>query len=148
MQNTNEIATIQQNNEVAKTETRFQTVDLNAQLPDLSKAKETVFDLMSDYWTPVNDNECKRVVFVKIENSPMVDQKTGEIIDLDCAFFLEQVQNDVKMIRNASRRLVGSIQGANLQPGTPLLITWTGKKRFRNGNTGDNWSVKPLIING
>jgi hypothetical protein len=127
----------------------IQTIDLNGQMPDLSQAIETPIDLMSDYWTPVNPGESKRVVFVKIDSRPVADQTSGEIFDLECAFFLEQTPTkEVRMVSNGSKRLVGAISASNLAPGTPLLITYMGKKKNKNnGYSSDNWSVKPLIVN-
>lgn len=123
------------------------TVNLNGNLPDLSKAEEYPFDLMSDYWTPELPMESKRVFFDKISTRPVLAQESDEIIDLECAFFLEQTKDGLKTISNGSKRLVGALQASQIKQGTPLLITFLGKKKNRtNQYKSDSWSVKPLKI--
>lgn len=119
----------------------------NGNLPDLSDAKEFPLDLMSDYWTPDNKGESKRVFFDSIRNRNVLDQQSGEIIELPCAFFYEKTGDDVKTISNGSKRLVGIFEGGQISRGTPLLITYMGKKKnATNGFQSDTWSVKPLLL--
>jgi len=116
-------------------------------LPDLSKAQELPFDLMADYWTPIEAGENKRVFFDKIATRKVLDLQSNEPIELECAFFLEQKDGQLKPISNGSKRLVGAIESNRIQRGTPLLITFLGKKKnATNSFQSDNWSVKPLII--
>jgi len=141
-----------ENNEIALNDGSQNQQIIKSSIIDISKpfnldnAQETPFDLMTDYWTPQNSGETKRVVFAKIGNRQVQDSKTGEVIELECAFFLEPVDGNVKMISNGSRRLVGAMSEPSIVPGMAFIISYKGKKRFRNGNTGDDWSVKPLII--
>jgi hypothetical protein len=105
-------------------------------------------DLMSDYWTPQNPGEKKRVIFDRIENSQVLAMDTGELIELECAFFITKENGAVKHLRNGSKRLVGALQTYSIQKGTPLEITYLGKKKNKNGpHSSDNWSLRPLIIN-
>ena len=58
----------------------------------------------------------------------------------------------VQTITNGSRRLVGIleqyIENGALKKGTPLKITYMGKRKNKTNNfQSDNWSVKPLLIN-
>jgi len=121
-------------------------------LPNLTDAIEMPLDLMSDYWTPENPGEFKRVFFDRIDISQaLVKDKDGldVLIDLECAYFLEQDKNqEIKSVRNGSKRLVGALLSQNMQRGTALKITYLGKKKNRNNSfLSDNWSVKPLIVN-
>ncbi len=135
--------------EVAKIENNgLAVIDLNGELPDLSKADVFPFDLMADYWTPEGTGESKRVIFDRIAERAVADQQTGETIDLECAFFLEQQGGgELKTVSNGSKRLVGALQAYNIQKGTPLLITYLGKRKNRtNQFSSDVWSIKPLRI--
>ena len=130
-----------------KSENGVIVVDLNGQLPDLSQAESYPFDLMANYWTPEAPGEMKKVFFDKIENRPVQDQQTGAIIDLECAHFIETVNGEVKTISNGSKRLVGALEANNIQRGTPLMITYLGKKKNKsNGFHSDNWSIKLLRV--
>lgn len=131
----------------------MQTVDLQAgNLPDLEKADVMPVDLTGNYWTPEQDGESKRLFFVDIQPQKVLSSSgNGEIIDLDCAVFLEQKGNDIKTVTNGSRRLVGVLESYLVQgligQGTPLLITYLGKRRNKtNSFSSDNWSIKPLRI--
>lgn len=127
-------------------------VDLSQNLPDLSKANELPVDLSGNYWTPENTGETKRLFFVEIKPQKVLSANgTGELIDLDCAVFLEQTANGVSTLINGSRRLVGVLEqyvdAGAIKQGTPLQITYNGKKRNKsNAFSSDNWSIKPLII--
>lgn len=135
-----EVATIESNGLV--------TVDLNGKLPSLADAEPFPFDLMADYWTPENEGESKRVYFDRISERAVADQQTGDIIDLECAFFLEEQEGgELKTISNGSKRLVGALQAYNIQKGTPMLITYMGKRKNRtNSFKSDVWSIRPLRI--
>jgi hypothetical protein len=140
---------IEKTEELAKvSDNGLPSYDLSKSLPDLSKQEIVPIDLMADYWTPTTVNESKRLFFDKIATRNTVDQQSGEAIELECAFFVEQINGEVKSISNGSKRLVGAMQNNGIQRGTPLLITYLGKKKnASNGFSSDNWSVKPLMIN-
>lgn len=146
----NKVAVFEKNETAVSQKQDFQVtvLDLNKPLPDLNKAQAVPLDLMADYWTPENVGESKRVIFAKIDTRQVLDQQTGELIGLECAFFLEKVNDEAQMISNGSKRLVGAIASNGIMPGTPLIVTYKGKKRNRtNQYSSDNWSIKPLIIN-
>jgi hypothetical protein len=114
----------------------------------LESAEAAPIDLMSNYWSPEIPGELKRVIFDRIDVSPVLAQDTGEVIELECAFFFVKEQGQVKQLRNGSKRLVGALQSYNIQRGTPLEIKYLGKKQNRmNSFKSDNWSVTPLIVN-
>lgn len=132
---------------IEKTSNGLAIIDMNGQLPDLSTAEVMPFDLMADYWTPEKPMESKRVIFQKIDTRMVLDQQTQELIELECAFFIESSSDGAKTVSNGSKRLVGSLQASGVQPGNPLLITYLGKKSNRtNSFKSDNWSVKPLRL--
>lgn len=127
-----------------------QAIDVNSgNLPDLDEAEELPLDLMSEYWSPSLPGEQKRVFFDGIRTRPVQDQQNPEVvIDLTCAYFFEKVNGEVKTISNGSKRLVAAIENNGILRGTPLAITYQGKKKnATNGFSSDNWSVKPLILN-
>jgi hypothetical protein len=117
------------------------------EMPDLENAQVLPLDLSSEYWTPVNAGESKRLIFIKIENTQVQDiTDPSVILDLPCVYFLEKTDEGVKQIRNGSKRLVAAVE--NVRQGTPLLLQYRGKVRNKNNSfMSDNWSVKPLILN-
>jgi len=127
----------------------LQTFDLNGQdLPDLDEAQEMPVNLMEDYWTPEKEGEAKRLFFSHFADRVLVDKDSGEVSDkLLCAYFFEKRGKEVVTVSNASKRLVGAIQNNKIQRGTPLLITYMGKKKnSTNEFKSDSWSIKPLIV--
>lgn len=141
----------QKTTEVANNEqSMFNNFDLTSgNLPNLQDQFDAIpLDLMADYWTPVEVGESKRVFFTEIKERPVLDQNTGEILDLECAFFIEQTpKGDLVQTSNGSKRLVGALISNQVPKGTALLITYLGKKKNKNNAfSSDNWSVKPLII--
>lgn len=130
-------------------ESGIQTFDLtNGNMPDLDAAEELNLDLMDDYWSPEREGEAKRVFFQKIDTRKVLDQQTGEVIDLECVFLTEKdpKTGSYRTISNGSKRLVGSLMANGVQQGMPLQITYRGKKKTQGGNFCDTWSVKPLIV--
>lgn len=132
-----------------KTEAGLQPLELE-NISALHEAEAAPFDLMSDYWSPMDKGEQRRVLFDRIQEMAVVDQTTGEIVEMPCAFFFYQEipTGPIKQIRNGSKRLVGAIQAFNIPRLTPLLIKYLGKiKNKNNANLSDNWSITPLRVN-
>ena len=126
----------------------YNTVDFSQPLPNIENAEVAPFDLMADYWTPEKPGEHKRVFFDKIDNRLVKDLNSDNLIDLECAYFLEQKDGEVKTVSNGSKRLVGAIQANGIKRGCPLLITFLGKSKNKSNNfSSDSWSIKPLVIN-
>lgn len=133
----------------AKNDTILQQLELE-NISALHTAEPAPFDLMGDYWSPVNAGESRRVLFDCIQAMSVVDQQSGEVVELNCAYFFYQETPDgpIKRIRNGSKRLVGGIEGSNICRLTPLLIKYLGKIRNKNNsNLSDNWQITPLQIN-
>ena len=123
--------------------------DLNSEdLPDLDTAAIIPLDLSSAYWTPLNKGESKRVYFDRVETVQYSDpQDEDVVIELETAFFFEKVNGVTKRFSNAGKRLVAVFQNNHLERGTPVLITYLGKKKnSTNQFLSDDWSVKPLMI--
>ena len=132
-----------------------QAADLSKNdLPSLEDAQELPIDLCGTYWTPEKPGEFRKMYFVEIKPQKVLSAtSTGELIDLDCATFLEKsADGTVQTVTNGSRRLVGIleqyIENGSLKSGMPLKITYMGKRKNKTNNfQSDNWSVRPLRIN-
>lgn len=142
-------------NEHPNEEKGLTVVDQDFQLPTVSvenidaldDAEVAPISLKVDYWSPATPGESKRVIFQKIGTTQVLNQATGELIDLESAFFATKENGVAKMICNGARRLVGQIQGGKIAPGTPLLITYKGKVRNKsNGFMSDDWDCSPLLL--
>lgn len=126
----------------------------SAGLPNLQEAKELPIDLSGNYWTPTEAGEIKRMFFVDIKAQQVLSaNNSGELIDLECATFLEQrADGTVQTVVNGSRRLVGVLEqyvnNGTIHQGTPLQITYLGKRKNKtNSFSSDSWSIRPLLIN-
>lgn len=136
----------------------FVPVDLNVpidQVPDLENAQVAPFDLMTEYWTPEKPDEFKNLFFDKIEDVDYPNPTTGEVTTKATAYFIEKKKteagSEMVSISNASSRLVSRLQSYYAQGmitfGTPLRITYKGKKRnSTNSFSSDDWSVKPMLV--
>ena len=114
---------------------------------ELQAAEVQPIDLSSEYWTP-ESGESKRLIFQGLKSETSVDTRSGEEVELLVAYFYEAISaTEGKIIRNASRRLVGVFESATwIEPGKEMfLITYLGKKKFNNGNLGDNWKVQRMV---
>lgn len=151
---TQEIAVVEQHEAPAVSngngnESLLSVVEFNGgDLPDLAEATAVPVDLIPNYWTPENKGEFKRVFFDTIKDITVLDQQTGELLQLTCAFFYEKVNGQVNTISNGSKRLVGLFEGGQIPRLTPLQITYMGKKKnSTNGFMSDSWSIRPLSLN-
>lgn len=145
----NEIMPVENTGQLTVQNSTFQPLPLE-QIDLIHDAETLPFDLMSDYWTPLQVGESRDVLFDRIDDMDYPDQKTGELIELPCAFFFwqEKKGEPIKAIRNGSKRLVSTLQSWRLPQLTPLTITYHGKvKNKNNGNFSDAWSIKPKRIN-
>ena len=124
------------------------TVDFR-NLPDLSQAEPEPVELSGEYWTPEKEGETRRLFFVGLNVENVVDMESGETRELLVARFAENVDGNLRAVRNGSRRLVGIFESfaASIKPGDPFEITYLGKKKnASNSFSSDNWSVKRLIL--
>lgn len=124
------------------------TVDFR-HLPDLSQAEAEPIELSGEYWTPEKEGETRRLFFVGLNMENVVEMESGDTRELLVAQFAENIDGNLRAVRNGSRRLVGIFESfaATIKPGDPFEITYLGKrKNVSNSYKSDNWSVKRLII--
>lgn len=118
----------------------------------LDTAEVIDVDLASDYWTPSALLESKKLIFMGVQERWVDDiANPGTEKLLATAFFVEKTKQGeketLKRVCNASKKLLGIIADANIQPGTPLLVTYIGKlKNKKNLFFSDNWSIKPIKV--
>lgn len=109
---------------------------------DLDTLEVASCDLSQQYWTPEKEGEKRRMFFVTCQDRIVLDQKTGEEILLPCVVF---VDSSGATIVNGSKRLVAVFENGGIEKGTPVQVTYKGKKKNRtNGNLSDDWSVVTL----
>ena len=114
-------------------------------IDSLDEFEAAPIELSSDYWSP-QPGETKKVIFNRIAVGRFKSPINDEMIDLPCAFFLTKENGISKQINNASKRLVGIIEGFNLKSGAALQITYVGKvKNKTNSFMSDDWKVYPLV---
>lgn len=141
----NQNATPQNNSNLTK-------VDMTGELPDLDDEENvqvSPLDLAGNYWTPTEPNESKKVYFDCIEVAQYRDVNDADVVvELTTAYFYTKSKADgVKRWSNASKKLISIIERNHIERGTPLQITYLGKKKNATNNfKSDDWSVKPLIL--
>lgn len=125
-------------------------IDSLDDVPDLYEMEESPISLNNDYWTPETVGEKKRGFIVGIEKSTYIDEKTGEIIPLDCVVFMEQNKDKTfTNWRNGACRFVGTVQnaiesGAIIPKKTPVQLEYLGKKKTKKGNFTDIINIKMI----
>jgi len=123
-------------------------------LPNLHEIEPALREMSSEYWTPEAESEYKVGVILEIKQETFTDEETGETVELPCMIMFSQEQDKTfTTIRNGSKRLVATIEGA-LESGeivagqTPIRITYLGKKKNKtNSRLSDRWSVKAIQLN-
>lgn len=117
-------------------------------LPDLSKAEPSPLELNGEYWTPSEIGEKRRMFFKDLRVEQVIDQKTGENIELLVAYFVEPLADGKRhVVRQASRRLTAVFENYSdsIRPGMAFEITYRGKQKNKsNSNYSDTWSIVPL----
>lgn len=116
-------------------------------IPDLGKAEASPISDVSEYWTPEEIGETKRVFFDCMAIEDVEDPETGEVRKLPAVILWEQKDGELRKVSNSSARLVGHFNRSNYINGTPLQITYKGKERNKNNSySSDTWDVHRLII--
>lgn len=75
------------------------------QMPDLSKAQPAPLEISSEYWSPKEKGEKRRMFFMDLRSEKSIDEQSGQDIDLLVAYFVEPVDGRKRVVRQASRRL-------------------------------------------
>lgn len=114
---------------------------------DLATYEVASCDLSFEYWTPENVGESRRMVYVETTVRSVPDHKNEEVsVDLPVAVFLYPSADGVKTVVNGSKRLIAVFENSEIKSGTPVQVSYKGKKRNRtNANMSDDWSVVTLV---
>lgn len=136
------------------------TVDLSGgfdAIPDLDSMEAAPLDLSSEYWAPETPGETRNLLFSHFDTS-MVPDKYGKgnarhindegdepMVALESAFFFSRKGDQITLVRQASKVLLTTLRNIGVSQGTMLRVVYKGKKKLSNGNTGDDWSVFPLV---
>ena len=116
-------------------------------LPDLSKAEAAPLELNGEYWTPEREGEVRRMFFKELRVETTTDPASGKDVELLVAYFVQVIDGSKRVVRQASRRLTGVMESLGIKEGTPLEITYLGKKKNKtNSFLSDNWSIRPLFV--
>lgn len=118
-------------------------------LPNLDEAPDIGVDLVSTYWTPEEIGESRRMFFTHIAFDEYTDEESGEVINLECAYFIEMIDGVKVGISNGSTRLVSAIKSAvknlGVEPFQAMEITYKGEqKNATNSYKSFTWSVHIL----
>lgn len=113
---------------------------------DIDKYEVASVDLSADYWSPEKEGEKRRMIYVGTEDRLVPDHKDpSKQVELATIVFLYPQDGKSSTVVNASKRLVAVFENNEIEPGTPVQVTYMGKKKNRtNGNMSDNWSVVVL----
>ncbi len=113
---------------------------------DIDKYEVASVDLSAEYWTPEKEGDIRRMIYVATEDRMVPDHKDStKQIELATVVFLYPKDGKTSTVVNASKRLVAVFENNEIAEGTPVQVTYLGKKKNRtNGNMSDNWSVVVL----
>ncbi|MEO1415042.1 MAG: hypothetical protein AAFW00_13225 [Bacteroidota bacterium] len=119
-------------------------VDVNA-IPDLSKVVPKALDLAMEYWTPATEGESKILVFMRITTEDQIPDfnDPSKLVTKDCAYFVEQTQQGLQILRNASSRLVSIAR--HFIEGEVYQVTYKGMRQNKtNSHKSHFWAVQPV----
>lgn len=131
----------------------FFKVDLASlkETPNLEDYAIANLELASEYFKGKNlaEGETVRILFVKLENQSLPSKADKTIMeDVPTVFFYaKNKQGDFTLFQNSSKKFVNSISNFGALPGMGFAVTYLGKIEYKNGNEGDNWSIKPMLKN-
>ena len=138
------IAKVQQGNPI------LSVAKMDEGIPDMDDMEVAPLDLASQYWTPEIEGESKRLLFSHMAESLVPDKYGPGKNDpdatalLETAHFFEKKGDEIISVRQSSKVLLSSLLSIGAVQGTMLMITYQGKKKLSNGNTGDTWAIYPL----
>ena len=115
-------------------------------IPSLDDYVPASVDLSSDYWTPTESGEKRRMVFWGVEKRLVPSQDDpAKTVELECCIFLEPQGKGYRTVEQGSKRLVAAFQNNDVPQGTPFEIVYLGKKRNKsNAFQSDHWSIVEL----
>lgn len=114
---------------------------------DLDTYEVASCDLSYEYWTPEKSGEARRMVYVETALRSCPDHQDATLsVELPVAVFLYPCVDGNKTVVNGSKRLIAVFENSDIASGTPVQVTYKGKKRNRtNANMSDDWSVVTLV---
>ncbi len=118
-------------------------------MPDLNQAQPAPLEITSEYWSPKEKYEKRRMFFMDLRSEKSIDEQSGQDVDLLVAYFVESVDGRKRVVRQASRRLTAVFENfqKTIRPGMAFEITYLGKERnATNSFMSDRWAVVPLKI--
>ncbi|MEO0900009.1 MAG: hypothetical protein AAFY71_26580 [Bacteroidota bacterium] len=137
-----EAVIIQQHSSVVST----LQVDVN-QIPDLSKTKPKAVNLAMEYWTPKQAGESKTLVFMRITKEDKIPDfnDPSQLVSKDCVYFIEQTDQGLQILRNASSRMVSI--ASHFIEGEVYRITFKGMLPNKtNNNKSHHWAIQPVEL--
>lgn len=119
------------------------------QAPNLEEYAVANLELASEYFKGKNlaEGQTTRILFVRIETQTMPSKRDPAIMEeVPTVFFYAQnKEGDFVLYQNSSKKFVSSITNFGALPGMGFVVTYLGKIEYKNGNEGDNWSIKPML---
>lgn len=116
--------------------------EIISEVPDLEKHEVASMDLVAEYWSPEAEGETRRMIFYGVEKRMVQDYNTKQPKEIDCAVFVEQHRGLTRLVINGSARLIGVFENGGVDRGTPVEVTFVGKKKNKtNQNLSNDWSV-------
>ena len=118
-------------------------------LPDLSKAQAAPLPINGEYWTPSQIGEKRRMFFKELRTEQVIDQQSGQEVDLLVAYFVYPVDGHNTIVRQGGARLTSVfanfVNAGTIKPGMAFEITYNGKQKNKNNSfMSDTWSIVPL----
>jgi hypothetical protein len=119
-------------------------MDITNILPkDITLMKRQGLNLVANYWTPVNKDENRRLIFIETKALRSINEETGEEKILNTCVFVDPTTKEV--VHQSSSRLVGVFERETPTPGEIFEIVYLGKiKNTTNAYMSDNWAVYRL----
>ena len=119
-----------------------------ASVPDLDTYVAASVELAPEYWSPSEEGEMRRAVFVGCSTMamPSADDPTV-LIDLMCARFVYRVGDMAVTFCNGSKLLVGIFETQEVNQA--YQITYLGRRANKNNTkSSGHWSVVQLKTKG
>ncbi|MEO0638430.1 MAG: hypothetical protein AAFY70_01800 [Bacteroidota bacterium] len=121
-------------------------VDVDA-IPDLSRVVPKTVNLAMEYWTPLSEGESKVLVFMRVTANDQIPDfnDPSQLVQKDCAYFVEQTAQGLQILRNASSRLVSIAR--HFLEGEVYQITYKGMRPNKtNSHKSHFWAVQPVTL--
>ncbi|MEL7535047.1 MAG: hypothetical protein AAFN10_27335 [Bacteroidota bacterium] len=122
-------------------------VDIKGELPDLKGVQARNVNMAMEYWTPQSEGEAKTLIFIRVKGQDQIPDfnDPANLVEKDCAYFIEQTEEGFQILRNASSRLVSMAR--NFLEGEVYRITFKGMRPNKTNNNKSNfWAIQPVAF--